>query len=55
MFKNRIFNCKVSWIAGEGCQRLDGRAAETIRIGVVFGRRLLQHTEDLFLSQLLVS
>jgi hypothetical protein len=55
MFKDRIFDRKLSWIAGESGQRLGGRAAEPIRIGVVFGRRLLQQTEDLFLGQLLVS
>jgi len=56
MFKDRIFNLKLSWVAGEGSQRLGWRAAEPVRIGAVFRCRLLQQTEDLFLiGQVLVS
>jgi len=55
MFKDRILHSELSWIAGEGGQRLGGRGADPIRIRVVFGRSLLQQAEDLVLSQLLMS
>ena len=55
VLKDRIAHGEQPRILSECCQRLLRWAALAFGVGVVFGRRPLQQTEDLVLSQLVGS
>ena len=55
MFKDWIVHPERSGIPRERGQHVLRRAAKPLRVGVIFGRHLLQQTKDFLLSQLALS